>query len=110
MRYIVLGHTGFVGKNLIKYLTDEGHEVIGLSRAQCDLRDYTQLSKKLLEFRHRGIDAIFNCAANVGSVHYVTAKAGDVISDNTYIALNLYKAALEAVSYTHLTLPTKRIV
>ena len=95
MRYIVLGHTGFVGKNLTKYLSNEGHEVVGLSRAQCDLRDYAQLNKKLLEFRPRGIDAIFNCAANVGSVHYVTAFAGDVISDNTYIALNLYKAILE---------------
>jgi GDP-L-fucose synthase len=100
MRCIVLGHTGFVGKNLTKYLSDKGHEVFGLSRAQCDLRDYTQLSKKLLEFRHRGIDAIFNCAANVGSVHYVTAKAGDVISDNTYIALNLYKAVLEVCPET----------
>ena len=93
MRYIVLGHTGFVGKNLTKYLSNEGHEVVGLSSAQCDLRDYNQLNTQL---RAAGeVDAIFNCAANVGSVHYVTAFAGDVISDNTYIALNLYKAILE---------------
>ena len=93
MRYIVLGHTGFVGKNLIMYLTEKGNETIGLSTEQCDLREYTQL---LEEFKKAGkVDAIFNCAANVGSVHYVTAKAGDVISDNTYIALNLYKAVLE---------------
>tara|TARA_R110000787_G_scaffold6702_1_gene23333 strand:+ start:114 stop:1031 length:918 start_codon:yes stop_codon:yes gene_type:complete len=93
MRYIVLGHTGFVGKNLTKYLSNEGHEVVGLSRAQCDLRDYAQLN---IQMKAAGqVDAIFNCAANVGSVHYVTAFAGDVISDNTYIALNLYKAILE---------------
>jgi len=93
LRYIVLGHTGFVGKNLIMYLTEKGNETIGLSTEQCDLREYTQL---LEEFKKAGkVDAIFNCAANVGSVHYVTAKAGDVISDNTYIALNLYKAVLE---------------
>lgn len=93
MRYIVLGHTGFVGKNLTKYLSAEGHEVIGLSRSQCDLRDYAQLN---IQMKAAGqVDAIFNCAANVGSVHYVTAFAGDVISDNTYIALNLYKAILE---------------
>lgn len=93
MRYIVLGHTGFVGKNLTKYLSNEGHEVVGLSRAQCDLRDYAQLN---IQMKAAGqVDAIFNCAANVGSVHYVTAYAGDVISDNTYIALNLYKAILE---------------
>lgn len=87
-----MGHTGFVGKNLTLYLTNKGNEVIGLSTEQCDLRDYSQL---ILQLKKAGkVDAIFNCAANVGSVHYVTAKAGEVISDNTYIALNLYKAVL----------------
>ena len=92
-KYIVLGHTGFVGKNLTMYLTSKGNKVVGLSTEQCDLREYSQL---LSELKKAGkVDAIFNCAANVGSVHYVTAKAGEVISDNTYIALNLYKAVLE---------------
>lgn len=92
-KYIVLGHTGFVGKNLTMYLTNKGNEVVGLSTEQCDLREYSQL---LSELKKAGkVDAIFNCAANVGSVHYVTAKAGEVISDNTYIALNLYKAVLD---------------
>ena len=93
VRYIVLGHTGFVGKNLSRYLINDGHEVVGLSSAECDLRDYTQFTAKLISVGK--VDAIFNCAANVGSVHYVTAKAGEVISDNTYIALNLYRAVLE---------------
>ena len=75
------------------YLTNKGNEVVGLSTEQCDLREYSQL---LSELKKAGkVDAIFNCAANVGSVHYVTAKAGEVISDNTYIALNLYKAVLD---------------
>jgi len=92
-KYIVLGHTGFVGKNLTMYLANKGNKVVGLSTEQCDLREYSQL---LSELKKAGkVDAIFNCAANVGSVHYVTAKAGEVISDNTYIALNLYKAVLE---------------
>ena len=75
------------------YLTNKGNEVVGLSTEQCDFREYSQL---LSELKKAGkVDAIFNCAANVGSVHYVTAKAGEVISDNTYIALNLYKAVLD---------------
>lgn len=93
MKYIVLGHTGFVGKNLTKYLTNNGHQVVGLSTSNCDLRNYSSLNDKIKEIG--AVDAIFNCAANVGSVHYVTANAGDVISDNTYIALNLYKVVLE---------------
>ena len=98
MRYIVLGHTGFVGKSLTKFLRSEGHEVVGLSRAECDLREYSEFVSKLITIGE--VDAIFNCAANVGSVHYVTAMAGDVISDNTYIALNLYRAVLEACPRT----------
>ncbi len=93
MKYVVLGHTGFVGKNLTKHLLGNGHEVICISSEECDLRDYSRLNAMISAAGEVG--AIFNCAANVGSVHYVTAFAGDVISDNTYIALNLYKAVLE---------------
>jgi GDP-L-fucose synthase len=93
LRYIVLGHTGFVGKNLTLYLANKGNEVIGLSSRECDLREYSELKNKIASIGK--VDAIFNCAANVGSVHYVTSYAGDVISDNSFIALNLYKAVQE---------------
>ena len=93
MKYIVLGHTGFVGKNLTKFLLDKGHEVFGLSRRECDLRNYEQFSHCLEKIGH--VDAIFNCAANVGSVHYVTSKAAEVITDNTLMATNLYKGVLQ---------------
>ena len=97
MNCLVLGHTGFVGKNLVKYLSLFDNRVIGLSREQCDLRDCGQLSSALdrIVEDFGDIDVIFNCAANVGSVHYVTANAASVISDNSYIALNLYKTVLE---------------
>ena len=93
LRYIVLGHTGFVGKNLTLYLANKGNEVIGLSSRECDLREYSELKNKIASIGK--VDAIFNCAANFGSVHYVTSYAGDVISDNSFIALNLYKAVQE---------------
>lgn len=93
MKFIVLGHTGFVGKNLTKFLIKNKHEVFGISTKQCDLRNYSDFDLKI---KHAGkFDAVFNCAANVGSVHYVTEKAAEVISDNTYISLNLYKTILK---------------
>jgi len=97
MRFLVLGHTGFVGKNLFKYLSNLGHNVAGLSSEQCDLRNYSEVNQKFKEASngYGEFDAIFNCAANVGSVHYVTARAADVISDNSLMALNMYKAVLE---------------
>jgi len=93
MKYLILGHTGFVGKNLKQFLIDRGHQVFGISRKECDLRDYEGLCKILEEIGQ--VDAIFNCAANVGSVHYVTEKAAEVITDNTLMAVNLYKAVLK---------------
>jgi GDP-L-fucose synthase len=37
-------------------------------------------------------DIIINCAANVGSVNYVSTYPADIISENTAIHVNLYKA------------------
>ncbi len=93
MKAIILGHTGFVGKNLMAFLQETGVTVVGLSRDECDLRDYAEFTRELQ--RHRDADVIFNCAANVGSVHYVTSYAANVIYDNTLMALNLYQGVLE---------------
>ena len=93
MRTLVLGHTGFVGKNLTSFLESRGFDVAKISSEQCDLRNYDEFNQTLKNLG--AVDVVFNCAANVGSVHYVTAKAADVISDNTFMALNIYKGVLE---------------
>ncbi|HAW80359.1 MAG TPA: hypothetical protein DCX27_12010 [Balneola sp.] len=93
MKSLILGHTGFVGKSLFEYLTAQGHSVVGLSTAECDLRDYNSFYEAMRKFEK--VDVIYNLAANVGSVHYVTAKAAEVITDNGLMAINLYKAVNE---------------
>jgi len=104
MRALVLGHTGFVGSNLMTYLIAQGVDVMGVSRENCDLRIQGHFEEYLRE-AGEGLDVIFNCAANVGSVHYVTEFAGDVMYDNTQMVLNIYNAVREVTPSTVIVNP-----
>lgn len=91
MKILVLGGHGFIGQNLMNALRKTEHEAHPISRRDgIDLIDYTSVEKC---FSVMIPDAIINCAAHVGSVHYVTTYASDVIYDNVQMALNLYRAA-----------------
>jgi len=90
MTILVLGGHGFVGKTASAELTKLGHDVHSLSRRDgFDLTDLDCTKRFLKEIQP---DAIFNCAAHVGSVHYVTEYAADVLYDNVQMTLNIYKA------------------
>ncbi len=90
MKIVVAGGYGFVGANLVKLLGKKGHKAIALSRR--DGFDLTNIDL-VVEFlaKHRP-QVIYNCAAHVGSVHYVMKNAGQVLSDNLRMAVNLYRA------------------
>jgi GDP-L-fucose synthase len=87
---LVLGGTGFVGKNVCECLDESGVAYdIASRRTGYDLRSVQQsvdlLSKSRPAF-------IINCAAHVGSLNYVTEQAADVISDNAQMILSMYNA------------------
>lgn len=87
---LILGGHGFVGRNLADSLTKMGRSFVVASRADgLDLTDYTLTEQYL---RTMQPDTIFNCAAHVGSLHYVTTYAADVWHDNVQMILNLYRA------------------
>ena len=91
MHILLLGHTGFLGKNILKYSIERDFKVTQISSKECDLKNYNEVFECFKELK--GIDLIINCAANVGSVHYVTKHAADVITENSLISINIYKAA-----------------
>lgn len=91
MKVLVVGGRGFVGTALSSELEAAGHEVTSLSRR--DGLDLTDLENTRSTLATVAPEAIFNAAAHVGSLHYVTTFAADVFCDNVLMALNLYKAA-----------------
>jgi len=94
MKILVLGGHGFVGKSVMEELKKTKHESVALSRRDgLDLREYASVVEC---FRNQNPHVIINCAAHVGSLHYVTERAADVAHDNMQIILNLYRAAKEA--------------
>lgn len=90
MHVLLLGHTGFLGKNILKYCLSKKITVTRISSKECDLKNYNEVFKCFKELKE--IDLILNCAANVGSVHYVTKHAAEVITENSLISINIYKA------------------
>lgn len=90
MKVVVLGGFGFVGKNVVEELNKRGYKVFPLSRRNG--LDLTELEIVVDEFKKISPDVIINCAAHVGSLHYVTEKAADVLDDNIRIIVNIYKA------------------
>lgn len=91
VRVAVLGGTGFVGRNVRELLESAGMTVSPFNRTtRCDLLDLPKAWARLDRFRPH---YIVNCAAQVGSVNYVTDFAADVVDVNMRILLNVYKIA-----------------
>ena len=92
-RVLVLGGTGFVGRNVMEVLREARLQCISASRAEgTDLRD-VRATRELL--RQQQPAFIVNCAARVGSLNYVTKQAAEVIADNTRMILALYEAVAQ---------------
>ncbi|MEM4272646.1 MAG: NAD-dependent epimerase/dehydratase family protein [Candidatus Bilamarchaeaceae archaeon] len=89
MKVLVLGGNGFVGKHVVELLKSKKYEAVPLSRRNgLDLTSFDSVEENFSRVKP---DAIINCAAHVGSLHYVTAQAADVVRDNLQMSLNIYK-------------------
>jgi len=101
MRILVTGGKGFIGSHLTNYLKQKGHWVRSVDIKEkahldtkedefhcLDLRDYNNAS-----FASKNIDWIFNLAANMGGIGFITEVAAEVMHDNALVNINLMEAS-----------------
>lgn len=91
MKIILLGASGFVGKNVAKVFRENNIELVLSSKSNGP--NLLDLESTKTFFNKENPDYIINCAAHVGSLHYVTRLAATVIADNTRMILNMYESA-----------------
>lgn len=93
MKIILLGATGFAGRNVQKVFEQNKTELICTSESLgLDLLNFRDTLSFLKQHEP---DYIINCAAVVGSLNYVTKMAANVVLDNLRMSANLYEAISE---------------
>lgn len=104
-RVLVCGAGGFIGSHLARELFNRGHFVRAVDiKWDGYLVEPYYDEKKTLDLRAPAatrmaladIDWVFQLAADMGGIGYITEKAADVVYNNALINLNVAKAAAEA--------------
>lgn len=102
-KILVAGAGGFIGSHMVKYLKDKGFWVRGADIKKpeymnsyadefvlTDLRDDKEARKITMNIRH-----VYNFAANMGGIGFITKVRADVMHDNVLINANMLKACVE---------------
>lgn len=100
-RVLVTGGGGFIGHHLTKYLRSRGLWVRGVDIKYPEFSNVEAHDFKLLDLRNfehclnavRDIDEIYNLAANMGGIGFISTIKANVLRDNILINANLLEAA-----------------
>lgn len=100
-RILVTGAGGFIGHHLVKTLKEEGHWVRGVDikhpgfetspADEFDLRDLRDWDETLEATRH--ITHVYNLAADMGGIGYISANFADIARNNVLTNTHLLEAA-----------------
>ncbi len=101
-RILVTGAGGFIGHHLVKRLKREGHWVRGAdikmpeyessAADEMEIHDLRKIDECLLATRG-GIDEVYNLAADMGGIGYITANHADISRNNILINAHMLEAS-----------------
>src|SRR5215475_7413201 len=101
-RILVTGAGGFIGHHLVKQLVHEGHWVRGVDVKLPDYESSSADEFELLDLRKydaclqavRGhIDQVYNLAADMGGIGYISASRAQIAKNNILINAHMLEAA-----------------
>lgn len=88
MRVLILGNTGFLGRQVEKMAKDAGWHTKGLSLSGgFDLRSPHELERVVPDFNP---SVIINCAAHVGGLAYSRSRHATILADNLRMVLSVF--------------------
>ena len=100
-RILVTGAGGFIGHHLVKRLVDEGYHVRGVDIKYPEFESTTAQGFELLDLRYwdncleatKNIDIVYNLAADMGGIGYITAYLADIARNNILINSHMLEAS-----------------
>lgn len=102
-KILVTGGGGFIGSHLAKTLMDAGNFVRAVDIKPNEYMNNYYSEMKVLDLREhkacleatKGMDYVFNLAANMGGIGFITDIGADIMHDSSLININMLKAASE---------------
>jgi len=98
---LVTGAGGFIGHHLVRALKADGYWVRGVDIKPPEFEPSSADEFEVLDLRKwencihatRGIDEVYNLAADMGGIGYITAYLADIARNNTLINIRMLEAS-----------------